>query len=213
MRQIMVLNAKGGSGKTTIATNLASYYASQGYSVVLADLDRQGAALAWLEARSPGRPNIRGVDATTKGARLPRGADLAIFDAPAAVHGRDLGNLMRRAETFIVPVLPSPIDMRAANDFLAELQRNKRIQSRKARYALIENRARAHTRIHQTLDDFARRELRVPPLTALRDSMNYIRAAERGIGIFELAPYATAIDREQWQPLIRWLKSRRSRPT
>ena len=103
MRQIMVLNAKGGSGKSTIATNLASYYATQGHDVVLADLDPQGSSLAWLEERPAGRPPIRGVDATTKGARLPRSADLAIFDAPAAVHGPDLGNLMRRADTFLVP--------------------------------------------------------------------------------------------------------------
>ncbi len=211
MRQIMVLNAKGGSGKTTIATNLASHYATQGYDVVLGDLDAQGAALAWLEARSPGRPPIRGVDATTKGARLPRGADLAVFDAPAAVHGPELGNIMRRADTFIVPVLPSPIDMRAAMDFLAEMRRNKRIQSKQAKFALIENRARQHTNVYHELDQFLR-QMRVPVLTALRDSMNYIRAAERGLGIFELAPYATATDREQWQPVIRWLNSKRSRP-
>lgn len=211
MRQIMVLNAKGGSGKTTIATNLASYYATQGYDVVLGDLDPQGAALAWLEARSAGRPPIRGLDATTKGARLPRGADMAIFDAPAAIHGADLGNLMRRADTFLVPVLPSPIDMRAATDFLAEMRRNKRIQSKQAKFGLIENRARYHTNVYHELDDFLR-HLRVPILTALRDNMNYIRAAERGLGIFELAPYATVTDREQWQPVIRWLNSKRSRP-
>jgi chromosome partitioning protein len=211
MRQIMVLNAKGGSGKTTIATNLASYYAVQGHDVVLGDLDPQGAALAWLEARSPGRPPIRGLDATAKGARAPRGADISVFDAPAAVHGPDLGHIMRRADTFLVPVLASPIDMRAAGDFLAEMRRNKRIQSKQAKFGLIENRARYHTNVYHELDDFLR-HLRVPVLTALRDNMNYIRAAERGLGVFELAPYATATDREQWKPIVRWLNSKRSRP-
>jgi len=211
MRQIMVLNSKGGSGKSTIATNLASYYATQGYDVVLGDLDPQGSTLAWLEARAAGRPPIRGVDATVKGARLPRSADLAIYDAPAAVHGSELGQLMRRADTFIVPVLPSPIDMRAAADFLGEMRQNKRIQSRQARFGVIANRTREYTNIYHELDDFLR-HVRVTVLTQLRDSMNYIRAAERGLGIFELAPYRTATDREQWAPVIRWLNSKRSKP-
>lgn len=211
MRQIMVLNSKGGSGKSTIATNLASYYATQGFDVVLADLDPQGSSLAWLEARSAGRPPIRGIDASEKGARLPRSADLAILDAPAAAHGPDLGALMRRADTFLVPVLPSPMDMRAAADFVAEMRRNKRIQSKQARFGVIANRAREYTNVFHELDEFLR-SLRVPVLTQLRDNMNYIRAAERGIGIFELAPYRTAPDREQWRPVIKWLNSKRSKP-
>ncbi|MDX1610564.1 MAG: ParA family protein [Halofilum sp. (in: g-proteobacteria)] len=211
MRQIMVLNAKGGSGKSTIATNLASYYADRGHDVVLADCDPQGSSLAWLEARPAGRPPIRGVDASEKGSRLPRGADVAILDAPAAAHGPDLGNLMRRADTFIVPVLPSPIDMRAAVDFVGELRRNKRIAGKQAKFGVIANRAREYTNVYHDLEQFLRK-LKVPVLTHLRDNMNYIRAAERGVGIFEMAPYATATDREQWKPVIRWLNSKRSRP-
>lgn len=211
MRQIMVLNAKGGSGKSTIATNLAAYYANQGYDVVLADCDPQGSSLAWLETRPEDRAPIRGVDASVAGARLPRGADLAILDAPAAVHGPDLGHLMRRADTFLVPVLPSPMDMRAAVDFVAELRRNKRVAGKQAKFGVIANRAREYTNIYHELEHFLR-QLRVPVLTHLRDNMNYIRAAERGLGIFEMAPYATHTDREQWKPVIRWLNSKRSRP-
>ncbi len=211
MRHVMVLNAKGGSGKSTLATNLASYYATRGHDVVLADLDPQGSSLAWLEMRSAGRPPIRGVDASAKGARLPRRGDIAILDAPAGAHGADLGQLMRRAETFLVPVLPSPIDMRAAADFLGEMRRNKRIQSQRARYGVVINRARQHTNVFHEANEFLR-GLRVPALTQLRDNMNYVRAAERGLGIFELAPHRTAMDREQWQPIIKWLNSKRSRP-
>lgn len=211
MRQIMVLNAKGGSGKSTIATNLASYYAVQGYDVVLADCDPQGSSLAWLESRPAGRPPIRGLDASEKGSRLPRGADVAIFDAPAAAHGAELGYLMRRADTFLVPVLPSPIDMRAAVDFVGELKNNKRVAGKQAKFGVIANRTREYTNIYHELEQFLRK-LRVPVLSHLRDNMNYIRAAERGLGVFEMAPYATHVDREQWKPIIRWLNSKRSRP-
>ena len=211
MRHIMILNAKGGSGKTTIAINLASYLASQGNAVGLADFDPQGSSLAWLEQRPAARAAITGIAAFTRGYRTPRNLDYLIMDAPAAVHGKDLTALLRKAETIIVPVLPSPIDMRAAGDFIAELKKSGRIANKQARVALVANRTREVTRIYGELDSFLRKQ-RIPVLTHLRDSQNYIRAAERGLGIFELAPSATRIDREQWQGIIRWIRSKRSRP-
>ncbi|HEX2242819.1 MAG TPA: ParA family protein [Gammaproteobacteria bacterium] len=211
MRHIMVVNAKGGSGKTTIATNLASYFAAEGNKVVLMDLDPQAGATAWLEARSPARPHIKGLTHDQSGGSIGRNTDYVIMDAPAAVHGKQLGDLIRRAETLIIPVLPSPIDMRAAAKFLEEVKNNGRVARKAAKVALVANRAREYTNVYWELDEFLTKQ-KAPFITALRDSQNYIRAAERGLGIFDLAPYATVIDREQWEPLIKWLKSKRSQP-
>jgi chromosome partitioning protein len=212
MRNIMVLNAKGGSGKTTLATNLASYLAVEGHKVALVDLDPQGSASAWLAVRSAARPHIQGLhnDRGTKG-KIGRSTDYVIMDAPAAVHGKPLKELLRRAETFIVPVLPSPLDMRAASSFLDEMKKTGRTGRKEAKVALVANRARDYTNIYWQLDEFLNKQ-KAPFLTMLRDSQNYIRAAEQGLGIFELAPYATAIDREQWEPIIKWIKSKRSQP-
>ena len=80
MRTIMVLNAKGGSGKSTIATNLASYFASEGKSVVLADYDPQESSLDWLKARPKGRPPIKGVAAHKETYRPARNTDYVILD-------------------------------------------------------------------------------------------------------------------------------------
>lgn len=212
MRHIMVLNAKGGSGKTTIATNLASYYASNGKQVILADMDPQGSSLAWLEVRSAARPPIKGVAAFAEAVRPGRSTDVVIVDSPAAVHGKTLTPLLRKAETILIPVLPSPIDMRAAADFIAEVRATPRITGKQAKIALIANRVREYTNIWHVLEDFLEHVRGVPVLTHLRDSMNYIRAAERGIGIFEMGPYATQVDRDQWESVIRWLNSKRSQP-
>lgn len=211
MRHIMVLNAKGGSGKTTIAINLASYLSTQGYTVGIADFDPQGSSLGWLEQRSPARPAITALAGFEKGYRAPRNLEYLIMDVPAAVHGKDLSTLLRKAETIIVPVLPSPIDMRAATDFIAELKKNSRVANKQAKIALVANRTREVTKIYAELEDFLKKQ-RIPVLTHLRDSQNYIRSAERGLGIFEMAPSATRIDREQWQPIIKWIKSKRSQP-
>ena len=210
MRTIMVLNPKGGSGKSTLSTNLAAYYASQSANVVLADFDPQGSSLDWLEVRSSGRPAIKGVDATTATIRSSRKTDFVIMDAPAGVYGKTLTPLIRKAETFIVPVMPSPIDMRATASFVAELRKNAKIANKKAKFAVVANRVRENTHIYNDLEVFLKK-LKVPMLTHLRDTMNYVRCAERGIGIHELPPYHNGIDIEQWQPIITWIKSKRSR--
>ena len=107
MRTILVLNSKGGSGKTTVATNLAGYYAAQGRSVALVDFDAQGSSIDWLRARPADRPRIHGVDAYSSGLRVPRSTEIVVMDAPARTHDDDLARLVRRAQTIIVPVLPS----------------------------------------------------------------------------------------------------------
>lgn len=211
MRRIMFLNAKGGCGKTTLATNLAAYYANQGAAVVLADLDPQGSSLDWAAVRPAGYPPITVLAAAEEGARVPRNVDYLIFDAPAAVHGRTLTNLVRRAETFIVPVLPSPVDMRAVAHFVEELSRVGKVERDETRIAVVANRVRENTLVFHALEEFLQ-GLGVPFLTSLRDTQNYIRAAERGLSIFELPPYLGAHDVEQWEPILKWLRSKRSMP-
>lgn len=210
MRTIMVLNAKGGSGKSTIATNLASYYASEGKNVVLVDLDPQGSSLAWLKERAKGRPPIKGVPGFKETFRPTRETDYVIMDAPAAIHGPELTQMVKKAETFIVPVLPSPIDMRAVADFIQELKNTSPVSKKEVKIGLVANRARGNTNIFLELDEFLQKQKGVPYITALRENQNYIRAAQRGLGIHEFAPAATAVDREEWAPLIKWLESKRS---
>jgi chromosome partitioning protein len=212
MRTIMVLNSKGGSGKSTIATNLASYYASQGKKVVLADCDPQASSLEWLEARPPGRSTITGIAGANGSFRIPRSADYVIFDTPAAVHGTALAGLLRRAQSIIIPVMPSPMDMRAATPFIQHVLNNNRISRKEARVALVANRCREHYNVYHQLDTFLRKVRKAPFISVLRETQNYVRAAERGLGIFELAPYSVRRDLDQWDPIIRWLNSKRSQP-
>ena len=208
----MVINSKGGSGKTTVATNIASYLASQNKKVVLMDCDSQGSSMAWLAARSAARTPIQGIAAYKKnGSRPNRNSDYVVYDAPAGLHGGALTKMLNKAQSIIIPVMPSPIDMRAAADFIAEIKQSAPVQRKKAKMALVANRSRDFTNIYWDLDDFLSKQ-RVPFLTMLRDSQHYIRGAERGVGIFEMAPAATDLDREQWQPIVKWIKSKRSQP-
>lgn len=211
MRKIMVVNTKGGSGKTTLATNIASYYANRDFNVVLADFDPQRSSLEWLALRSPAKPPIIGYDAIKRRGPARHNTDIYIMDAPAALHGVALNNMVRRAETIVVPILPSPLDMRAVVGFLRELRATPAISGKRAKIAVVGNRVRLYTNIAWQLEDFLM-GLRLSFPTLLRDSMNYVRATEKGLGIFDMSRYATAREREDWVPLLRWLGSQRSLP-
>ncbi len=131
MRHIMVLNAKGGCGKSTLATNIASYFANEGAAVALADYDPQRSGMDWLERRPDNRAKIVGVAAYEDGLRrVPRNADILVLDAPARSHGAELANLVKHAETIVMPVLPSTIDIQATSTFLKELQGWPRYKTR-----------------------------------------------------------------------------------
>ncbi|MFT4561056.1 MAG: chromosome partitioning protein [Gammaproteobacteria bacterium] len=218
MRTILVLNAKGGSGKTTVATNLAGYFASEGAKVALVDYDPQGSSLDWLSVRPKDRPKISAVDGASKNrVRVPRSTEIVIMDAPSRTHDDQLATLVRRAQTIVLPVVPSPIDIRAAQRFLRELRELRNLVETDVKLTTVANRVREGSQIANELEDYLF-ELKLPSgrkfpfITMLRQSTNYIRAAEKGLSIFEFAPVATAGDREYWWPLTRWLRSARSLP-
>ena len=212
MRHIMVLNAKGGCGKSTLATNIASYFATQGAVVALADYDPQRSSLDWLERRPENRPAIAAVAGFDGGLRhAPRNADILVIDAPARSHGAELTDLVRHAETIVVPVLPSTIDIQATATFLEELKSVGKVANKQAKIAAVANRVRDNTLIFDDLDEYLSKA-RIPYIAALREAQNYVRAYTRGLGIFELPEYLAWPDWDDWAPLTTWLRSARSQP-
>jgi chromosome partitioning protein len=212
MRHVMVMNSKGGCGKSTLSTNIACYFAREGFKTALADYDPQRTALDWLAVRPEDLPKITGVSAFDDGLKsVPRDTEVLVIDAPARTHGSELNELVRRAETIIVPVLPSPIDMKACAHFMEELLELGKVQRKQARLAVVANRVRENTLLFDELDKYLDK-LKVPYLTALRQSTNYLRAYQRGMGILELPEYLASPDWDQWKPITRWLASDKSQP-
>ncbi len=122
MRTIMLVNAKGGCGKSTLATNLASYYATRGKNVTLADMDPQGSSIGWVNNRPEDRPEIQAIAGWKEPLKPSRDTDVLIIDTPAGTEGKELTALVRKAQTVVIPVLPSTIDMRAAKQFIYKME-------------------------------------------------------------------------------------------
>jgi chromosome partitioning protein len=219
MNRIVVLNPKGGSGKTTIATNLASYFASHQQKPVLMDFDPQGSSLRWVRKRQPEQPAINVIAAFEKDPRvtrsfqlrIPPGSTHVIVDTPAAVEPRLLPELTRDAGKIIVPVLPSDIDIHACSRCIRDLLLVAKIRREDNRIGVVANRIRRNTLTYQSLIRFLQ-TLGIPIVATLRDSQNYLRAAEQGVGIHEMKSYIVSQDVGEWRPLIEWLQPSEASP-
>jgi len=214
-QRIVVLNTKGGSGKTTIATNLAAYYAAAGRRVALLDLDPQGSSMRWLKQRPPEAPPIHGIagyetrlNVTRSFAlRSPPGTEHVIVDTPAALPVAQMPETVRDASAIIVPVLPSDIDIHAASRCIADLLLVAKVHRSERRLVIVANRARRYTKAFQSLMRFLQ-SLRIPVAAVLRDSQAYIRSAETGLGLHEMKGALLQEDLDSWKPLVEWLERR-----
>lgn len=213
MHRVMLLNSKGGCGKTTIATNLAACYASLGLATVLIDHDGQGSSTRWLKARSQHAMPIHGIEAYQEKTavtrsfmmRLPEGTQRVVIDTPANVKGQQLLELVGRTDSIIVPVLSSQIDIDAVSKFMVELRKLPRVRGGDVRVAVVANRAREKTVMFLDLERFLLRS-EFAFVTRLRDTQNYMQAAETGLGIHELRGTRIRQDVEQWAPLVAWVE-------
>lgn len=212
MHTIMVLNAKGGCGKTTIATAVACYFAESGFNTALMDFDPQGSSARWLNTRGKDLPQIRAIDAVrpktglTRSYQLYSGAEteVVIIDTPAGVHGGHLMDLYRRADTILIPVMPSIIDLHASESFFEEMTRLFKRSNQGKRIGVIANRVRLKTRSLESIERLVV-ESGFPLVGRLRDTQNYAVAMEAGLGICELRTGGSIKDRRHWEPIIEWL--------
>ncbi len=208
--KVAVLNSKGGSGKSMLASNLASWQAVKGFDTALIDFDPQGSALRWLSLRSSQRPTIHGVNGGNRSntvtrawqMRLPKETQRIVIDTPAGVRGFELGELIRQCDVIVIPVLPSDADIHAGAGFIADLLLDARIRSAGTRVVVVANRVKANTRIYGSLQRFLSR-LDFPFIAQFSDSQAYVQAAQQGLGICEMRP-DPLVQRElaQWQRLL-----------
>ncbi len=218
LNRIVVLNSKGGCGKTTLATNLASHYALRGPTPALMDCDPQGSAIRWLERRPAQAPPVHGIAAYKRNMaatqswqlRVPQETETLIVDSPAGLDRDALRQLTRDASSLIIPVMPSAIDIHATARFIGELLIGAGVDRRRRNVAVVANRIRRNTRSFIKLTRFLE-SLEIPVIAALRDVQAYVSAAEDGIGLYDMKPYRVRKDLAHLDRIVAWLDDWRSR--
>lgn len=203
MPVIVVANPKGGVGKSTLATNIAGYLASQGHPVLLGDADRQQSARLWLGLRPAAARPIGSWDVSADViARPPRGASHVVLDTPAGLAGWRLGDVLKLADRIVVPLQPSVFDIFATREFLDQLTAHR--ASAQTPVGIVGMRVDPRTRAAEQLAHFVD-SLDIPVLGTLRTTQNYLHLAAHGLTLFDVAPARVARDLEQWQGICQWL--------
>ncbi|HWU99116.1 MAG TPA: ParA family protein [Oxalicibacterium sp.] len=204
MPVIVIANPKGGVGKSTIATNLAGYFASQGHSVMLGDVDVQQSSRQWLKLRSPALPAIQAWEIEDGHvAKPPKGTTHIVLDTPAGFSGKRFDKVMQIADKVIVPLQPSMFDILATQDFLQKLAEYKG----KADVGVLGMRVDVRTRAADQLVNYVE-GLGLPVLGFLRSTQNYVQLAANGATLWDVAPGRVEKDREQWESLLAWVNRR-----
>lgn len=204
MPVVLIANPKGGAGKSTLATNIAGYFARQGRKVMLGDVDRQQSSRAWLALRADTLPKIEPWEMDGSTVRPPKGTTHVVLDTPAGLHGERLKELLKLADRIVVPLQPSMFDILATRDFLAELVEKKAVREGKAEVAVVGMRVDARTRAAEQLQRYME-SAGVPVLGMLRDTQNYVQLAAHGLTVFDVAPSRVERDLEQWRSVSTWL--------
>lgn len=216
MQTIAVLNSKGGSGKTTVSINLASYYAQTGRKTVIIDYDSQGSSTHWINSRSENQAIVDSIPAYNLPAGLTQsfqmkvkeGTEKVIIDTPGAISLIQLEKIVKRTDFIIVPVQPSSIDIHAVTDFIEQLIHLRPIQWGKAKVAVVANRVKDNIEIFDDLAQFLEQR-NIPFLTKIHDSENYLHATNEAMGLFEIEPHMkVAQDKSDWHPIINWLEQK-----
>lgn len=203
MPVIVVANPKGGVGKSTLSSNIAGCWASQGHAVMLGDIDRQQSSRLWLSLRPESLPRIRAWDIDEDHlAKPPKGTTHMVLDTPAGLHGKRLDAVMKLADLVLIPLQASVFDIYATRDFITELHKRKR--SDQVKLAVVGNRIKDHTKATEHLQEFLD-TLGIPVLSMLRDTQNYAHLAAHGLTLFDVAPAKVEKDLAQWQPIVQWL--------
>jgi chromosome partitioning protein len=207
MLTTLVASSKGGCGKSTLVTQLASHWAQAGQRTAIIDADRQHSSFHWAELRPDNVPGVLALEGGRRGLqRVPADTQQLLIDTPAGSGERELEPYIDTANVLLVPVLPSSFDLDATLHFLGELRSINRIHRGKLPVALVANRLKPWT--HASQDAVAQLAEQSPfPIAAqLRDSQAYVLLSGLGKGIFDCQSEQVRSHQQDWKALLRWIK-------
>jgi chromosome partitioning protein len=207
MLTVLVASSKGGCGKSTLVTQLASHWAQDNKRTAIVDSDPQGSSYRWASLRPD---NVPGVLATEGGRRaldkLPDDTERVLIDTPAGSHEKELEPYLEKADVLLVPALPSSFDLHATLNFMQHLRGINRIKRGKLPVAVVGNRLKPWTHASQEAMATLAEESPFPVVAQLRDTQAYVLLTSLGKGIFDYGSEQVRGHQQDWTPLLRWIK-------
>ncbi len=215
MFRVLVANSKGGCGKTTVTSSLAGYFAQSGRRTTILDCDPQGSSLAWSAQRAAHLPPVHAMAGNNPAyglnagwlMRVPTQTEILLIDTPAGVRAHEFEGLARHADALVIPIVPSPIDLRATLMFIDVVRKLAEVRSGRLRVALIANRLRERANSTRQLDATLERLTQAAKIR-VRDSQTYVRLADGGRSVFDDTHRTSRSHRADWTPLLEWLDAR-----
>ncbi|MEY3997502.1 MAG: ParA family protein [Betaproteobacteria bacterium] len=207
MPVIVIANPKGGSGKSTLSTNVAGFFASRGHAVMLGDADVQQSSKLWLDLRPPAATPISTWELQADlvlTAKPPRGTTHVVIDTPGGLGGWRFKEVVSRADKLLIPIMPSIFDMYAAQAFITQVR--EITKTTKTKLGIIGMRVDERTIAASKLREFMAK-LDVPIVGYLRDTQYYLHLAAHGLSLFDITPAKVEKDLQQWQVICHWLES------
>ena len=207
MLTTLVASSKGGCGKSTLVTQLASHWAQAGQHTAIVDGDRQGSSFRWASLRPDNVPGVLALEGGRRSLqKLPPDTGQLLIDTAAGSRERDLEPYLELANVLLVPVLPSSFDLHATLAFTEELRAINRIHRGKLPVALVANRLKPWTHASQDALTQLAEQSPFPIVAQLRDSQAYVLLAALGKGIFDYHSEQVRSHQQDWKPLLRWIK-------
>lgn len=175
---------------------------------MLVDLDQQRSSYQWAASRDKALPRIEYFHGDSYQSDADLEANRVIYDCPAQIHIGRTTDLVDRADVVIMPINPSIIDQRAALQFIMDIRGMMRANvCKRIQIGLVANRASNAYRSYEELERFARM-MNAPIVASLRNSQNYVAAANAGKSIFDMPRAQVAKDIEQWRGLNYWAEGK-----
>lgn len=202
---ISILNHKGGVGKSTLATNLAGYFANQGKRVMIGDFDVQQSSQNWLSQRPKNLAPIYTWEIVNGQLSTPRtDVDYVIVDSPAGIRANSLKKLVLMSDKVIVPLRPGFFDILSTESFLEEIVEVINLQEKETDICLIGNMVDSRTKASEQLLKFVQSCGLANP-AMIRQAQIYVHLAAHGLTIFDSKSNLFEKEVKEWSALLEWV--------
>ena len=204
-KKVLVMNQKGGVGKSTCAAALLSHLSHLGYKVELIDFDRQCPCHDWAKNALPGcsqsyPPSLRSFSNIAMTLKVRRESDFIVIDSPSNFSQEEMVRYTYFTNAILLPMSPSPLDLHTSLPFIQDLIESGVLSTRKIALAFVVNRCVTHDGRVARTEQLSQHFRQYPTLGQVSENVLYQEA------FFDKQALPVTLDLQLWRRVIEWLE-------